>query len=103
MGKLAGDIVIGFLALSVLLILISLFLPWGGASSTNPTGITNAKYYLLSIIVEPMMQLSPQLTQLLHSNGNEITCPWQNDVNKKCYKFTTMEALMAASAWYCWF
>ncbi len=97
MGKLACDLVILFSSLSALLCLLSLFQPWGATSAANLTGVTSAKYYLLSIIVEPKIEIAAAITEATHYAGNRITCPWNRDA--VCYKFSTLDALMAASTW----
>lgn len=79
MGKVAVDIVIGTLVLSILVLLASTYLPWGGCSSANPLGIHHAKYYLLSVIVEPKAELSQRMAQMQFYNSHRITCPWATD------------------------
>ena len=97
MGKLSCDLVILFSSISLLTCVISIFQPWGGTSATNLSGITNAKYYLLSIVVEPKLHVIEGVTDAIHYAGHKIACPWNGAA--VCYKFSTIDAFMAASAW----
>eukprot|EP00392_Amoebophrya_sp_AT5.2_P001440 g1442.t1 len=101
MGKLACDIVLISLAVSVVLSLLSIFLPWGGVESINAGGVLKARYFLLHIVVEldpKQALLDPSAYERLIGKGRPVTCPW-NSVAANCYKFYTWDAYLSAGAW----
>ncbi|CAD7926304.1 unnamed protein product [Amoebophrya sp. A120] len=97
MGKLACDVVLIALAVSVLLDLLAVFLPWGSVTSIN-FGVSHAKYYLWYIIVEPKIELMQKLQSNGIFSGKQITCPWETNT-QYCYKISTLDAFTDATSW----
>ncbi|CAD7957233.1 unnamed protein product [Amoebophrya sp. A25] len=98
MGKLACDLVLIALAVSVLLDLLAMFLPWGGCQSVSVFGLRSAKYYLLHIIVEPKASIGEKMVDITSLSGKRVACPWPTET-PYCYKFSTYDAFVDASAW----